>query len=361
MDATENLYTCATALWKKNRAFCIYRFPHTDLLSIAVEKELLPHEPSTSFLFYPFPEDNPADKIVLSVLNKEPISNDFLEVINQLTPSPDAAAHFPKETTQEEYIKGFNNYLNEINSGAVDKAILSRVIHIQRPDDFEPIDFFIALEKKYPTAFTYLFFHPEVGMWSGASPELLFNQQGEQIKVMALAGTQVKHSGGEYVWRDKEMKEHEMVGEYIQHIFSSFQIPLKNKKGPYTVESAMVAHLRTDYEFENVNKTSIEEIIQTLHPTPAVGGFPLQNSLKCIAAHESYKRKYYTGVMGETDFNTTASLYVNLRCMQIGEDKIALYVGGGLTAESVLEEEWEETILKSKTLINVIHSIKVLS
>ncbi|HUN02359.1 MAG TPA: chorismate-binding protein, partial [Niabella sp.] len=53
-------------------------------------------------------------------------------------------------------------------------------------------------------------------------------------------------------------------------------------------------------------------------------------------------------------------LYINLRCMQVGKDKIAIYTGGGITAASDAEEEWQETILKSKTVAEKINPSKTM-
>ena len=42
-------------------------------------------------------------------------------------------------------------------------------------------------------------------------------------------------------------------------------------------------------------------------------------------------------------------LYVNLRCMKVLDDRLVLYIGGGITHDSVPEEEWEETEIKADT------------
>ena len=43
------------------------------------------------------------------------------------------------------------------------------------------------------------------------------------------------------------------------------------------------------------------------------------------------------------------NLYVNLRCMQFKNNEALIYVGGGITKDSVPEDEWQETV--SKTLV----------
>ena len=48
------------------------------------------------------------------------------------------------------------------------------------------------------------------------------------------------------------------------------------------------------------------------------------------------------------------SLYVNLRCMQVLENKVKVYVGGGITSRSVPDKEWQETLDKSRTMLNIV-------
>jgi len=72
---------------------------------------------------------------------------------------------------------------------------------------------------------------------------------------------------------------------------------------------------------------------------------------------EQHDRRFYTGFLGPWKLNGHSQLFVNLRCAEIGNDTFNLYVGGGLTANSVSEDEWEETVQKSKTLLLVIEKL----
>ena len=49
-----------------------------------------------------------------------------------------------------------------------------------------------------------------------------------------------------------------------------------------------------------------------------------------------------------------SNFYVNLRCMQLKDEKAMIYVGGGITKDSVPQNEWEETVNKTKTIVNVL-------
>ena len=83
---------------------------------------------------------------------------------------------------------------------------------------------------------------------------------------------------------------------------------------------------------------NIGDIIKTLHPTPAVCGLPRNLAKDFILQNEDYHRSYYTGFLGELNFkNQQSSLFVNLRCMEISGETASIYVGGGITKESIPE------------------------
>ena len=100
----------------------------------------------------------------------------------------------------------------------------------------------------------------------------------------------------------------------------------------------------------------LAQLLNKLHPTPAVCGLPKETAKNFILEHEGYDRSFYTGFLGEINLNSggeksaNTHLFVNLRCMELFEDKAVLFVGGGITNDSNNEKEWEETVAKSSTM-----------
>ena len=76
-----------------------------------------------------------------------------------------------------------------------------------------------------------------------------------------------------------------------------------------------------------------------------------QDHLKSIEKHD---RKLYSGYLGPVNMPEGSHIYVNLRCMEVLKDEAVLYAGAGVTAYSMPEDEWEETELKCKTMLNII-------
>jgi isochorismate synthase len=83
---------------------------------------------------------------------------------------------------------------------------------------------------------------------------------------------------------------------------------------------------------------------------------PKHQALAFILAQEGYDRSFYSGFLGPVHIQGASSLYVNLRCMQLGEESAHLYVGAGITADSNPAAEWRETALKAETMAAVLAS-----
>lgn len=308
----------------------------------------------------PFTHRSNALDVFMPVVNDDFLNDDFLRTIESIPENEKISVPLPEAISKEQYFRSLNGLLSDIHSGILSKAIISRVFYESKPEDFHPVDFFLRLSETFPATFVHLSQHPESGIWAGATPELLLKKRDHQLSIMALAGTQARNENHSYEWRNKEMEEHLMVGQHIEEVFRAFNCTLAVKEGPHTIESGRVAHLSTDYIFEETNDLPLQQFLSVLHPTPAVGGLPAESGVDAILKHEGYDRRYYCGFIGETDFEKSADLYINLRCVQIGNDDIAVYVGGGITSASDPQEEWQETVMKSKTMLENIKPVVAL-
>ncbi|MEP6804028.1 MAG: chorismate-binding protein [Flavobacterium sp.] len=237
------------------------------------------------------------------------------------------------------------------------KVVLSRSEKVDLAE-FDFIETFQHLIELYPTTFSYAFFHPEIGFWMGATPEQLLKANGNVFETTALAGTQKANLEAEIVWQQKEKDEQQYVTDFIvkrlREVASAVDIT-----EPYSVKAGSIWHIKTDISgVLNANST-LEEVIDTLHPTPAVCGLPKKKAKAFIIENENYHRTFYTGFLGELNSSfanndISSDLFVNLRSMQIQDNKAILYMGCGITKESIPEKEWEESVNKSMTMKRVL-------
>jgi isochorismate synthase len=294
---------------------------------------------------------------------RELISSDLIDLSRfvisnfELTPfSNSERGSEDLEISKEEYILRLGKMIEELKSGEYEKAVFSRIKKVDRGNDPALLEkLFMGLMGAYPLAHIFLFKSRENQLWIGASPELLFRKRGKKIETMALAGTQKKVEGqnlSEYTWGGKEIREHQVVADFIISKLEKLGITGIHRGEMETVEAGQVVHLKTKIEFETEVDKGI--LAETLHPTPAVGGFPRDRALLAIANHELHRRNYYAGYIGVHYSDEDSDYIVNLRCMRVFPSHFSLFVGGGINAQSDPESEWQETELKSRTLIDVI-------
>lgn len=256
-----------------------------------------------------------------------------------------------KSTSKDSYSDSFLKYKTEISSGRISKAILSRIVQypLLKPD-VESI--FQRLNEAYPSAFVYLASLGEKGIWGGASPEKLIEYHEPIATTVALAGT--KKTNELSAWTAKEIDEHRKVEEYIENVCETNNaFELVNKSEVYIVEAGPVFHLKSDFEIR-VEPSQMSHFIHALHPTSAVCGLPRKESKSFILSTETHQRELYTGFLGLKSKDNHIRFYVNLRCFQLAKDAAFIYIGGGITEGSVLENEWDETEIKASTIEKIL-------
>ncbi|MGN7810342.1 chorismate-binding protein [Flavobacterium sp. 22076] len=244
-----------------------------------------------------------------------------------------------------------------IKNEELKKVVLSRSEKVNLAE-FDFIETFQHLIQIYPATFCYCFFHPKVGFWMGATPEKLLKANGNVFETMALAGTQKDNSETEIVWQQKEKDEQQFVTDFIVKRLREFTASVVVSE-PYSLKAGSIWHIKTDISGVLKENSTLEEVIDTLHPTPAVCGLPKKKAKAFIIENENYDRTFYTGFLGELNSsftgNTVSSdLFVNLRSMQILDKTAILYMGCGITKESIPEKEWEESVNKSMTMKRVL-------
>jgi isochorismate synthase len=222
-----------------------------------------------------------------------------------------------------------------------------------KSSNFNLLNSYKKMLQLYPNAMVYLWFHPQVGCWTGASPERLIHCENQKFKTMALAGTQTYVDTIDVVWEKKEKEEQQFVTDYILKKIKGVVNNIEVTK-PYTAKAGNLLHLRTDIYGDLQDKNALEQLIFKLHPTPAICGVPKDSATQFILENEGYNRTFYAGYLGESHINNETNLYVNLRCMQITNTNISIYVGGGITAESNAEKEWGETVNKAEVMKKVL-------
>ena len=260
-----------------------------------------------------------------------------------------------EETDKEQYTRAFGRFITPLQEKRFQKLVLSRSSARHIGDDFSPLGAFVRACNNYPRMMIYLCHTPASGTWLGSTPEILLSGHGKEWHTVALAGTMpMQDEVMPTNWDKKNQEEQGYVADYIRRIAKKFGNKM-TEKGPYTARAGQLVHLKTDFYFLLKNTDHIGDLLQELHPTPAVCGLPKEEAFRFILNNEGYDRSYYSGFTGWLDTEGHTDIYVNLRCMEIKPGEAILYAGGGILASSEVESEWVETGDKMNTMRSILH------
>lgn len=334
--------------------FAVYAKPGSDTVTGIFQNDnegrLLADFSEKGFAFAPFDGEEvcfiPADvSDVVSVV----IENNGFSPAEAQQPAIDSVAKAAFEALVAKSIVA-------IQAGAFEKLVLSRTEAVATKENTAAI--YSKLLYMYPMAFRYCFYHPNSGLWIGATPEQLLKVENKTLHTVALAGTQLYKEWETAIWESKEKEEQQFVTTYIMESLQPYSDTIR-KTEPYTFRAGNIVHIKTDISAEINDTHSLKGIIHTLHPTPAVCGLPKKEAKQFLLDNEGYDRRYYSGYLGELnmDFATGQSktdLFVNLRCMKVIDKMAHLYIGCGITKDSDPEKEFLETVNKSMTMRRVL-------
>lgn len=354
-------------LLKKRLPFAVYQVPGSDKICIVAQsdeidsvKDVMQVVNRSGFLIFPFDSAKTNEGFFINgelFACDEKGYNELLLKIKWLPPNKKRPDIEPAmETTKQDYLRAAAYSVQKLKAGELDKVVLSRVKGKDLEEGFSIADYYLRLIKKYPDAFVYLFSAPGIGTWVGATPETLLSRNpADELVIMALAGTVKIEKDKPVNWGQKEIEEQQFVSKYIRLRLTELGIKDFVEEPAQTVTAGNMAHIRTIFRISAKGVAGeIGELIKDLHPTPAVCGLPKAGAFWFIEQVERHNRRFYTGYLGPWKLNGVSSLFVNLRCAEITGSRLSLYVGGGLTAASDPEKEWQETELKAGTLLSVL-------
>jgi isochorismate synthase len=356
----------------KKLNFAAYRLPRNSAITLIIQRDqdlqelgnLAGYFPEKGFLISPFSRET-GDKTYL--IRPDFVLREFVSPrqLNEIASIPAFSANgmgkrFPEETRKEDYFRQIENIIERIRAGEFEKVVLSRVRSVLGSYKSKLTGIFDRLCDTYPDAFVYLFC-VKGNCWTGATPEPFICSANDELQTVSLAGTRPLDTRSMNLdnWNRKELLELDYVTRHIEKVLLDFSVTEFKKNGPYPLRAGNLLHLRTDFTFSVQSAGNrLPSLINALHPTPAVCGMTSGKAMDFIRHTEKHNREYYTGFLGPVGIDDLMQLYMNLRCMKVLDDRLILFVGGGITLDSVPFEEWEETEIKADTLLSVLQDTK---
>ncbi|WP_322794887.1 isochorismate synthase [Tepidiforma sp.] len=250
--------------------------------------------------------------------------------------------------------------VGEIREGRYQKAVLAGC-RLVPTGGLRPSFILARLGAAFPTC---CIFSIRAGglAWLGATPEPLALVHQGKLDLFSLAGSRRRGAtpdederlANELLASPKERWEHQLVLDAIRGDLAGLATDLQYPETPRVMKLANIQHLSTPISARLVPGRTILDVVERLHPTPAVGGWPRAEALDAIRRLEAMDRGWYAGPIGWVDANGDGEFYVALRSALVGGNVARLYAGAGIVADSDPAAELDEIETKLDALRGVM-------
>ena len=333
-----------------------------------------------AFAAFPFDPSKPAEMIIPSLLIKksstgetkliytgteDKTKDELLHEISQIS-SPESHATqsiinidspIPPEVWRDEKITEIKEH---IKNGSVKKVVLARELVLSAEKDFQISSVLERLSMQNKSSMIF-----NIDGFLGASPELLIKRSGNSVMSHPLAGTAPKSDDADLdqtsrqklLDSTKDAYEHKVTIEWLLNELLPFCSYVDADPEPKVVSLEHVHHLGTEVAGQlSSPPCSILELVNALHPTPAVGGDPQTEALTIIKRVEGIDRRRYAGPVGWLAADGDGEFAVGIRSAEVEANTARLFAGVGLVEDSDPQSELRETEAKFKTMLNTFLS-----
>lgn len=246
-------------------------------------------------------------------------------------------------------------------NASTQKVVLSRHSQLKVADTPNPWTVLASWQGRNRNSFQFGFqFSPERSFIS-CSPERLYQRTEHTLKTEALAGTTVR---GLTPAEDEQLAQqllddvkNSVENQYVRtHIINELQALSESVDGQAPLKVFKLNHIQHLHRVITAKlKSSVGDfqLLQAMHPTPAVGGLPRINAMNFIRDNEGYTRGWYAGACGYLSRHMS-EFSVAIRSALIEPGTINLFAGAGILAGSDPQSEWQELENKIATIMSIL-------
>jgi isochorismate synthase len=245
------------------------------------------------------------------------------------------------------------NSISAIRRGELEKVVLARAVQLRSAHSFSARRALQHLASHY--ADCYLFAVARgARCFLGATPEQLVRLRDGEVKAMSLAGSIGRGQTAEEDERlartllnsAKDRREHAVVVSAMLEALGKVCSRLDVSPTPSLLKLDNIQHLYTPLTGRLADGHTLLNLVEQLHPTPAVGGRPRNAALRLIRETEKLDRGWYAGPVGWLDRQGEGEFSVAIRSALLHANEATLFAGCGIMADSDPEREYAESRLK---------------
>ncbi len=286
----------------------------------------------------------------------------FKNTLAKQRPSFTQASIIKKEAVlQDEWKETIRKATSLIRENTFSKVVLARELKVKF--DREVSIPTVLLQLREQQKHSYLFaIESGDDCFLGATPERLVKVEANELLSTCLAGTaprgetmaEDEEIGNQLLTDEKNREEHAFVVRMIQEAIEGCCDEVTVPDSPVLYQLKNLQHLYTPVKGKLAPEYSILDVVERLHPTPAMGGVPREKALQFIQDEEALKRGWYAAPIGWVDASGNGEFAVAIRSGLVKGKDASLFAGCGIVKDSDPEAEYAETEMKFKPMLHAL-------
>jgi anthranilate synthase component 1 len=253
-----------------------------------------------------------------------------------------------------------------IFDGDIMQVVLSQ--RMSQPFTAHPLSLYRALRGLNPSPYMYYY---DMGGFQvvGSSPEILVRLEGDTVTVRPIAGTRPRGATRE----DDQRLEQELLAdpkERAEHVqlmdLGRNDTGRVAQVGSVRVTENMVVeryshvmHIVSNVEGRLKSGLNAMDVLRATFPAGTVSGAPKIRAMEIIDELEPSKRGVYAGAVGYVGFNGDMDVAIAIRTAVVKDRMLYVQAGAGIVADSVPENEWQETRNKARAVLRAAELAQV--
>lgn len=264
-----------------------------------------------------------------------------------------------------EWKKTVQHLVEELMDGKLKKVVLARELRLFFQEKVAVEGVIEHLLREQKDSFTFAF-ESNGDCFLGASPERLVKKEKNNLFSTCLAGSTARGKTDQEDLRlgeallndDKNLIEHQYVVDMIKEAMERACLEVQIPEKPTLMKIRDIQHLYTPVVGMAKPDSSLLEVVDALHPTPALGGVPQKAAVEKIREMEELDRGFYAAPIGWLDYAGNGEFAVAIRSALIQDNEASLFAGCGIVTDSDAESEYVETKIKFRPMLSALGGLK---
>ncbi len=275
--------------------------------------------------------------------------------------SGDPQLPYTSNFTQPEYEAVVRKCVEYIKAGDIFQVVPSQRLMVEIEAD--PFEIYRTLRVVNPSPYMFFLRTPEVTL-VGSSPEIMVRVEEGEVTVRPIAGTRKRGANEqedrrlakELLADPKERAEHIMLVDLGRN-----DVGRVSQFGSVRLDDLMVIeryshvmHITSNVSGKLRPGTDAFDALKACMPAGTVSGAPKVRAMQIIDEMERTRRGPYAGAVGYIDYSGNMDTCIALRTLVVQGNKAYIQAGGGVVADSVPADEYQETLNKARVLLKAI-------